>query len=538
MKKTVKRLIYKDVFRFVWIPILISIVSSCMENLLLVRSADILGNFADTVFALDLSAGLQNLESFVIVLALTIVAVPALHFVGDVILVKFAMSHDRMVLSRFLDKRCDAIGKVDAGDMLNRLDDDPNDLRLELLAICTSIIIIPITATYLIVYVLKISLIYFIIVLFISLVKFIVPILVKKAQKKYHRETKEYESSVRAAENDFSSRAHLVNLFGISQMLIDRQDSRYHTFFEATKRKSLRLNAAINSIQSFINIICLTVVLLVGAYFVAFDRISPGDVAAMMGYYSILNKIIGEINGLIRRIPILDNLAERLTYFYEDAEFDDKGEKLQQINKLHSKNFSFCYAEKPVFTPCSFTIYNGEKVVVRGQNGSGKSTLINVMLGILHGYSGKLKIDNMEFSKVNLESYRDLISYAPQDPYLFKGSIIDNIKLANPNSDETKVRQLLDEYGISNIAQREIKSGGYELSGGERQKVSIIRAMIKDTPVVFLDEPENNLDITSMAKVKEWICNSDKTIIYVSHNPELIACADKEIELVVNSGGN
>ena len=203
MKKTVKRLIYKDVFRFVWIPILISIVSSCMENLLLVRSADILGNFADTVFALDLSAGLQNLESFVIVLALTIVAVPALHFVGDVILVKFAMSHDRMVLSRFLDKRCDAIGKVDAGDMLNRLDDDPNDLRLELLAICTSIIIIPITATYLIVYVLKISLIYFIIVLFISLVKFIVPILVKKAQKKYHRETKEYESSVRAAENDF-----------------------------------------------------------------------------------------------------------------------------------------------------------------------------------------------------------------------------------------------------------------------------------------------------------------------------------------------
>ena len=536
MKKMAKRLIYKDVFRFIWIPILIAIVSSCMENLLLVRSADILGNFADTVFALDLSAGLQQIGSFAVVLALTILVVPALNFVDDVVLVKFAMSHDRMVLSRFLDKRCDAVGKVDAGDMLNRLDDDPNELRLELLATCSSIIIIPITVTYLIVYVLRISLIYFLIVLGVSLVKFIVPILVKKALKKYHRETKEYESSVRAAENDFSSRAHLVNLFGMRQMLIDRQDSRYHTFFEATKRKSLRLNAAINSIQSFINIICLTVVLLVGAYFVAFGRISPGDVASMMGYYSILNKIIEEINGLIRRIPILDNLAERLTYFYEDAECGDKGEKLQQINKLHSKNFSFCYAEKPVFTPCSFTIYNGEKVVLRGQNGSGKSTLINVMLGILRGYSGYLKIDDIEFSDINLESYRDLVSYAPQAPYLFKGTILDNIKLANPNSDETKVRQLLKEYGISNIAEREIKSGGYELSGGERQKISIIRAMIKDTPVVFLDEPENNLDITSMAKVKEWICNSDKTIIYVSHNPELIACADKEIELIESAG--
>lgn len=76
--------------------------------------------------------------------------------------------------------------------------------------------------------------------------------------------------------------------------------------------------------------------------------------------------------------------------------------------------------------------------------------------------------------------------------------ILDNIRLANPNSDETKVRQLLQEYGISGIAEREIKSGGYELSGGERQKISIIRAMIKDTPVVFIDEPENNLDITAI----------------------------------------
>ena len=526
-----KKQIYKDVFRFIWIPIFILIVSSCIENLLLVRSADILGNFADTVFVLDLSTGLQNLGNFVIVLVLTIVAVPTLDFIGDVILVKFAMSHNRMVLSRFLDKRCDAIGKVDDGDMLNRLDNDPNELRLELLAICTSIVIIPITVTYLIVYVLKISLIYFIMVFCVSLIKFIVPILAKKAQKKYHRETKEYESSVRAAENDFSNRAHLVNLFGISQMLIERQDRRYHTFFEATKKKSIRLNAASNTIQSFIDTICLTLVLLVGAYFVAFGRISPGDVAAMMGYYSIINKIIGNFNGLIRRIPILDNLAERLTYFYEDAEFNDKGKKLQKINEVHGEKIAFCYEDNPVFAPCSFTIRSGENVVICGQNGSGKSTLINLMLGILQGYSGNLKIDDIEFSEISLDSYHDLVSYAPQDPYLFKGTILDNIKFANPNSDETKVRQLLKEYGISNIAEREIKSGGYELSGGERQKISIIRAIIRDTPIIFIDEPENNLDIASMEKVEKWICNSNKTFIYVSHNPRLIACADKEIKL-------
>lgn len=531
MKKTVKRQIYKDVFRFIWLPIFISAVSSGMENLLLIRSADILGSFADTVFALDLSAGLQEIGTFAAVLALTILVVPALNFVGDVILVKLAMSHDRMVLSRFLDKHCDAVGKVDAGDMLHRLDDDPNELRLELLSVCTSMLIIPMAVTYLMVNVLKISLIYFLIVFCISLVKFIVPILVKKAQKKYHRDTKEYESSVRSAETDFSSRAHLVSLFGISQLLIGRQDRRYHAFFETTKKKSLRLNAAVNSIQSFVNTICLTVVLLVGAYFVALGRISPGNVAAMMGYYSILNKIIGELNGLIRELPILDNISERLTYFYEDAELC-VGKKIQSIKELHGGNFTFCYQDKPVFAPCTFTIHAGEKVVMRGQNGSGKSTFLNVFLGILQGYCGNLTIDGIELSAVDPNSYRDLVSYAPQDPFLFKGTILDNIKLAAPHSDETKARQLLREYGISNIAEREIESGGYELSGGERQKISIIRAMVKDTPVIFLDEPENNLDITAIKTVKEWIRNSEETIIYVSHHSELISCADREIKLI------
>lgn len=353
----------------------------------------------------------------------------------------------------------------------------------------------------------------------------------KKAQKKYHRATKEYESCVRAAETDFSGRAHLVNLFGISQELIGRQDRRYHDFFEATKKKSLRLNAAVNSIQTFVDTICLTVVLLVGAYFVALGRISTGNVAAMMGYYSILNKIIGEFNALIRKLPILDNVAGRLTYFYDDAEPYGVGEKLQKINELRGEKFTFCYDDKPVFTPCSFTVNEGEKVVVRGQNGSGKSTFLNVFLGILRDYSGNLTVDGIELSAVDPDSYRDLVAYAPQDPYLFKGTILDNIRLANPDSDEASARQLLREYGISGIAEREIKSGGYELSGGERQKISIIRAMIKDTPVVFLDEPENNLDITAMEKVKEWIRHSGKTVIYVSHNPEFIACADKEIKL-------
>ena len=141
----------------------------------------------------------------------------------------------------------------------------------------------------------------------------------------------------------------------------------------------------------------------------------PGNVATMMGYYSILNRIISEFNGLIRKLPILDNVAQRLTYFYEDAEPCGGGETLRKIHELHGEKFTFCYADKTVFAPCSFTINDGEKVVVYGQNGSGKSTILNVFLGILRDYSGNLTIDGVEFSAVNPGSYRDLVAYAPQD---------------------------------------------------------------------------------------------------------------------------
>ena len=530
MRKSLKRKIYKDTFRFIWLPVCISVFSMCLENLLLVRSSGIFGNFADAVFALDMSAGLKQLGVFAAVLALTVLAVPAVDFVCDVILVNLAMAHDRTVLSRFLDKRCDAVGKVDAGDMLNRLNDDPNELRLTLLSVCASLITIPATAAYLIANVPKSRMIYFLIVFAVSLVKFVVPIFVKKSEKRYHRETKEYYSAVRSAETDFSDRAHLINLFGLSRKMIARQDTLYNKFFSATKRKSIRLDTAANTVLAFTDTVCALSVLFIGAYLVSLNRLSPGAVAAMLGYYSVLNKIIGECGELIRKLPVTDNLAERLVYFYEDAE-PDTGKRINGIKALRGVNLTYSYSDKQVLGPLSFTVHNGEKVSVCGKNGSGKSTLLKVLLGLLGGYGGSLYVDGTELSDIRPDTYRGLLSYASQDPYLFKGTVLENIMLANPDADADEVKRLMSEYGILSLADREVGKNGYELSGGERQKLSIIRAMIKDTHVVFIDEPENNLDAASLEKFTKWIRGSNKTMIYVSHCPDLISCADRQISL-------
>lgn len=530
MQKAMRKQIYKDTFRYIWAAIGLNVLQVSIEGLMSVKYANIFGNFADAVFALDFTQGIKNIYVFLIALLVTVVLIPAIAFVNDVILVKEAFAHDRKVLGRFLDKSCEAVSKIEVGDMLNRLDEDPNELRLELIFIISSACMIPVTTMYLIMNVWQISMLYFILVAAISTVKFFVPTLVKKAEKKYHNEEKVYGSAVRTYETDISNRGHLINLFGIGESFIKRLDGLYDTFYQSTKKKSIGLKVTADMIQSFTDTFCTIMVLIMGAYLVALQKISPGSVAAMIGYYSVLNTIIKKIDYIMRKAPILDNLSERLEYFYADQEIET-GEILKSFESMQGEKLTFSYGNGAALNAVSFSIESGEKVVVYGENGSGKSTMLKVILGLLKGYQGRFKVNGSELSSIQIDSYRSLTAYAMQDPYLFKGTVIENIQVANFNAEKAEIKRLLQEYGILGIAEREIESGGYELSGGERQKLSIIRAMIKDASIIVIDEPENNLDVATMKKLEKWIQNSQKTIIYVSHSPELIACADKRIDL-------
>lgn len=530
MKRTLRKEIYKDTFQYIWVPICLSVFQACLQGFLSVKYANIFGNFADAVFALNFAEGLRDIYSFLVALLITVLLIPALAFVNDVVLVKNALSHDRKVLGRFLNKSCDAVNKIQAGDMLNRLNEDPNELRIELIFIFSSALMIPPTAVYLIFNVVSISLEYFGIVLAVSLIQFLVPVLVKKAEKKYHKEEKEYNAVVRSYETDIADRAYLVNLFGMREAIIHCLDQLYIAFFKNTERKSIRLHAFSENVQSFADTFCLMIILLVGAYFVARQKITPGAVAAMVGYYSVLNTIINNLAYTIRKVPILDNLAGRLEYFYADKEVIE-GISVQEFDLLQGEKVMVIRDGKSVFEPLSFTVKRGDKTIICGENGSGKSTLMKIMLGLLREYQGKIKINGTEISKINIDSYRSLVAYAPQDPYLFRGTVFENIKLAKRDAEDAEIKRLLQEYGILNIADREIGSGGYELSGGEKQKLSIIRAMIKDSQIVFIDEPENNLDARAMRKMENWVQSSNKTVVYVSHSPKLIACATQRVDL-------
>ena len=194
---------------------------------------------------------------------------------------------------------------------------------------------------------------------------------------------------------------------------------------------------------------------------------------------------------------------------------------------LEFQNVDFHYDNtRKVLQNITFTIKPGKKIAVIGQNGSGKSTLIKLLLRFYLPSSGTIRINGLDIQNIPLAEYRNLFSVVSQNPYLFMGNIIDNIDLYG-NSDENKVHHALHVSGVESYLSRMpqlektlIGQNGARLSGGERQKIAVARAILKDSSVVVLDEATSGFDVESNAYLHDIIVNhmKNKTVIMITHH--------------------
>ena len=188
----------------------------------------------------------------------------------------------------------------------------------------------------------------------------------------------------------------------------------------------------------------------------------------------------------------------------------------------------------------SFRINKGECLAIVGESGSGKSTLISLLPRFYDMSKGSIKIDNIDIKTIPLTSLRKLISLVPQDSFLFNDSIKNNILLGDNTASENEMIEAAKRANAFNFIQNlpdkfntKIGERGVKLSGGQRQRIAIARAMLKDSPILILDEATASLDSTSEKKVHMAIDNliKDKTVIIIAHRFSTIMSADKIIVL-------
>lgn len=186
-------------------------------------------------------------------------------------------------------------------------------------------------------------------------------------------------------------------------------------------------------------------------------------------------------------------------------------------------------------TGISLVIPSKRLTIIKGHNGSGKTTLVTSILK-LHDYQGDIYIDGQDIRTVNTELLRKHISYIPQDPKLFNRSLFENISYGTGATKED-LTTLLESLGLGNFFGREFDSSvgraGSMVSGGQRQLIMILRALLLHVPIIILDEPTNALD-SAVKRQLLTLLNSLRgrtTVVVITHDPDLLSIADNISEL-------
>ena len=242
-----------------------------------------------------------------------------------------------------------------------------------------------------------------------------------------------------------------------------------------------------------------------------------------------LSIVSGELRDFIFNIGIINQINQYFHRLQKSTE-NTKLNYTIQDGSISIRNLNFQYNDKVLFRNFSCDIYPGQKIGIYGQIGSGKSTLIQLLLGLTLTKKDCIFIDNHSIDSMNKEYLRTQIGYIPQDTRLFNRTITENI-LYGTQKRKKDILDLLDQYSIRQIqpSMLDISCGkyGHKLSGGQRQIIHLLRCILKNTPIIILDEPTSNLDIHSKQDLIRILNRIDKTILIISHDPDLIDICDQ-----------
>ena len=206
-------------------------------------------------------------------------------------------------------------------------------------------------------------------------------------------------------------------------------------------------------------------------------------------------------------------------------------------------NFSYVKGE-PILTGVNFTAEDKKLTAIVGDSGSGKSTILNLISKYYEPQEGDIKIEGSSINDVDAEKVLSQISMVDQDVFLFNDTIKNNIRYARPSATDAEIVEACKLANCNNFIEKlekgydtPVGENGNQISGGERQRISIARAILKNSPIILLDEATASLDIENELAVKEAILNllkAEKTVIMIAHTLSIVKNADKI--LVVSNG--
>lgn len=308
--------------------------------------------------------------------------------------------------------------------------------------------------------------------------------------------------------------------------------------------KSRRITDGIQNTAGFVQQASNIGMIIFGVYLIAEGELTMGGlIAATM----LSGRAIGPMVQLSLLSTRYNQAKSSMTIIEQVMAMPDEQEEGKRYihrpivqGKIELDKVTFHYPDSPIASirDLSLTIQPGEKVAIIGRIGSGKTTLERLIMGLYKPTEGHVRVDDTDIQQLHHIDIRRNIGCVPQDSQLFYGSIRDNITLGRPLADDRDVMDAANRAGVTVFTQqdpagleRQVGEGGQLLSGGQRQAVSIARALLGRPPVLLMDEPTSAMDNRSEMHIKQQLAQlkSSETLILITHKTSMLDVVDRVI---------
>ncbi len=371
--------------------------------------------------------------------------------------------------------------------------------------------------------------------------------ILSKSQK-YFKARQEELGNLNSHIEEVYSSLNVVKVYN-GKNISDKKFDEYNEKVYEANRKSQFLSGLMMPMMGFIGNFGYVCVCIVGALLVKNDMITFGVIVAFMTYIRLFTQPLSQFAQSLTSMQSAAASSERVFEFLDEEEMNKESNDIS-INKddikgnIEFKNIVFTYDgnDKPTINGFSAKIKSGEKVAIVGPTGAGKTTMVNLLMKFYDIDNGEITIDGNSINKMTRENIHDLFTMVLQDTWMFDGTINENIKYNNQNITDEKVKEICKTIGLHHFIKTlpkgydSIISENDSISSGQRQLLTIARAMTKDTPFLILDEATSNVDTRTEELVQSAMdkLTKGKTSFIIAHRLSTIKNAD--LILVMKDG--
>lgn len=321
--------------------------------------------------------------------------------------------------------------------------------------------------------------------------------------------------------------SHPIKQSGNEETFINRYLKVLGKNLSTIKESNIKMNIFNQSMRG-VGLLSQLVILSLGALLILKGTVSTGDLIMSMFFITSVSDAVGNAIETYNNIKSTKGVGDKFLNMLKNNEELPKGRALaldagKVKDGVSVNNFSFAFGDRDIFKNFSYELADGGSYAVIGESGSGKSTFARLLTKELDGYKGEVRVYGQDLNEISEKSLFESVAVVPQEAMIFKDSLFNNITMYDSSikEDSDEYKEIIKKLNLEGLAKKE-KEGTLDVlqaSGGEKERISIARAMIRKPKILILDEPTTGLDPDNAREVKKIITNLDGVLrLVITHD--------------------